>query len=122
MKNIIISLVSLLVGVGIGWYFGYTRPIAKVSRDAHREMPALQAAVRSDDTFAAVIALNAIPLIEAGDTQKAVKVLAYPIGNYYRFYALHAGTNQEWLQMRARIEQIASTNQVVDAEIHKKVD
>jgi hypothetical protein len=113
--RIVISLFSLLVGVGIGWYFGH----AKVSRVAYQEIFALKDAVSSDDRFAAVIAMDAIPLVEAGDTQKAVKVLAYPIGEYYRFHALQAGTNQDRLRMRVQIEQMASTNQIVYAEIHK---
>jgi hypothetical protein len=118
MKSIIILLVGLLVGVGVGWYFGYTRPIAKANRDARREMLAMTV----DDTMSALIAVKAIPLVESGDTQKAVKWLSKPIGSYYRVYALHAGTNDERLSMRAMIEQLASTNSVVDTEIHRKIE
>jgi hypothetical protein len=118
MKIIIIFLVGLLVGLGVGWYFGYTRPIAKANRDARREMLAMTA----DDTMAALIAVKAIPLVESGDTQKAVQWLSKPIGSYYRVYSLHAGTNDERLSMRAMIEKLASTNSVVDAEIHRNVE
>jgi hypothetical protein len=118
MKSIIILLVGLLVGVGVGWYVGYTRPIAKANRDAHQELLAMTA----DDTMAAIIAMRAIPLVESGDTQKAVQWLSKPIGTYYRVYGLHAGTNDERLTLRAKIEQLASTNSVVDAEIHRKIE
>jgi hypothetical protein len=118
MKSIVILLVGLLVGGGVGWYFGYTRPIAKANRDAHQEMLATEA----DDCMAAVFAVRAIPMIESGDTQKAVAWLAKPIGSYYRAYALPAGTNDERLTLRAKIEQLANTNSVVDTEIHRKIE
>ena len=118
MKIIIISLISLLVGVGIGWYFGYTRPIAKANRDARQEMLATE----SDDWEAALFAVKAIPLIESGDTQKAVRWLVSPIGSYYRVYGPLAGTNEDRLKMLTMIKQLASTNSAVDAEIHRKVE
>jgi hypothetical protein len=118
MKIIIISLFSLLVGAGFGWYFGYTMPIAKANRDARQEMLSIQA----DDSMAAIIAIRAVPLIESGDTQKAVQWLSKPIGSYYRVYALHAGTNEERLNLRGQIEEMASTNSVIAAEIHRKVE
>jgi len=118
MKTIIILLIGLLVGLGVGWYFGYTKPIAKANRDAHQEMLATE----SDDSMAAIIAVRAIPLIESGDTQKAVGWLVKPVGSYYRVYGLHAGMNDERLKLRGMIEQLASTNSAVDAEIHRKVE
>jgi hypothetical protein len=118
MKTLIVLLAGLLVGVGVGWYVGYTRPIAKANRDAHQEMLATE----SDDWEAALFAVKAVPLIESGDTQKAVGWLVKPIGSYYRVYTLHAGTNDERLKLRAMIEQLASTNSAVDAEIHRKVE
>ena len=118
MKIIIIVLVSLLVGVGVGWYFGYTRPIAKANRDAHQEMLATE----SDDWEAALFAVKAIPLIESGDSQKAVGWLVKPIGSYYRVYSPHPGTNEERLKLLTMIQQLASTNSAVDAELHRKVE
>ncbi len=79
-------------------------------------------ATEADDSMAAIIAVRAIPLVESGDTQKAVEWLAKPVGSYYRVYALHAGTNDERLTLRAKIEQLASTNSVVDTEIHRKIE
>ena len=37
-------------------------------------------------------------------------------------YATKAGTNGERLSLRAEIEQLASTNSLVAAEIHRKVE
>jgi hypothetical protein len=118
MKSIVILLVGLLVGVGGGWYVGYTRPITKANRDARQELLAMEA----DDCMAAIIAVRVIPMIESGDTQNAIAWLAKPIGSYYRVYALHAGTNDQRLTLRAKIEQLASTNSVVDTEIHRKIE
>jgi alpha-glucosidase (family GH31 glycosyl hydrolase) len=66
--------------------------------------------------------VKAIPVVESGDTQKAVYLLALPIGGWYRVYANKAGTNEERLTLRAKIEQLASTNSVVAGEIHKKIE
>jgi hypothetical protein len=118
MKIIIISLISLSVGIGIGWCFGYTRPIAEADRDARQEMLAMQ----NDDCKAAIVAVRAVFLLDSGNTQKAVEWLSDPISRYYYcFYALNAGTNEERLKMRAVIEQLAHTNQVVAASISNKM-
>lgn len=114
VKTIIILLVGLLVGVGFGWYFGYTRPLAKADRDARKEMLKTE----NDDWEAALFAVKAIPLVESGDKQGAVEWLAKPIGSYYRVYGPHAGTNEERLKMLAMIEQLAGTNPAVNTEIH----
>ena len=118
MKLVIALSLGLFIGLGVGWYAGYTRPLTKANRDARRYMEALE----MDDSMAAVFAVRAIPIVESGDTKKAVQCLAKPIGNYYRLYAAKAGTNDMRLSLRAKIEQLASSNSIVDAEIHRKLE
>src|SRR5450759_314590 len=118
MKIIIALTVGLLIGAGVGWYAGYTRPLTKSNRDARRYLTTMEV----DDSTAAIFAVRAIPIVESGDTQKAVQWLAKPIGSYYRVYETKAGTNAERLSLRAKIEQLASTNSVVAAEIHRKIE
>jgi hypothetical protein len=113
MKIIIITLVSLLVGVGIGWYLGYTRPIAQASRDMHDE----ESAYESGDAKAAAIAIDTISCIDSGDTEKAVQFLSLPIAGYYNIYAKRIGTNEQRLKICDNIEQLARTNQIVAARI-----
>ena len=84
--------------------------------------PILRAIADAGYTTPTPIQVKAIPVVESGDTQKAVHLLALPIGGWYRVYASKAGTNEERLTLRAKIEQLASTNSVVAAEIHRKIE
>jgi hypothetical protein len=118
MKIIAALIVGLLAGSAVGWYAGYTHPAVKESR----EVSQLLTNMEWDDSKAANFAVKAIPVVESGDTQKAVHLLALPIGGWYRVYASKAGTNQDRVLLRAKIEQLASTNPVVAAEIQKKID
>jgi len=118
MKIIIALIAGLLIGSGVGWYAGHTRPAAQANRGVEQ----LFTAMEWDDSKAANFAVKAIPVVESGDTQKAIHLLALPIGGWYRVYASKAGTNEERLTLRAKIEQLASTNSVVDAEIQRKVE
>jgi hypothetical protein len=118
MKTIVGLVIGLLIGSILGWCFGYTRPIAKASREAQQEMHNVEV----DDSMAAIIAVKTIPFVEAGETNKAIQWLVKPVGSYYRVYATRAGTNEERLRLRTMIEQLASTNQMVNAEIHRKVE
>ncbi len=118
MKIIIALIAGLVIGTGVGWYAGYSRPAAKVNRNEIQFYKTME----WDDSKAAHFAVKAIPVVESGDTQKAVHLLALPIGGWYRVYASHAGTNEERLTLRAKIEQLASTNSIVDAEIHRKIE
>jgi hypothetical protein len=117
MKIITVSLVSLLVGVGIGWYFGYTRSDAQ----AAKEVGSVLEAQESGAAVAAVFATEAVGCIDAGDTQKAVQFLSLPIAHYWVGYAIRAGTNSQRLKVRSYIEQSAYTNQIVAAQIKKEM-
>ena len=113
MKTIIISLVALLVGVGIGWYVGYTIPNAQTEK----EVGSVLEAQESGDAVTATFAADSIRYIDSGDTQKAIRCLSIPIAHYWTEYAIDAGTNSQRLKVRSYIEQWASTNQIVAAEI-----
>lgn len=118
MKILATLTVGLVVGLAIGWYVGHTRPMNAANRDARRYLTTMEV----DDSTAALFALRAIPIVESGDIKKAVTWLAKPIGSYYRVYASKAGTNEDRLALRAKIEQLASTNAAVAAEIQKKIE
>jgi hypothetical protein len=81
MRRIIIPLACLLVGIGLGWFFGYTRPAAKNQRELLRQYQCVRdnfhmtdaemadfgehqqeyfAAMKRQDEMAAVIALAAL--------------------------------------------------------------
>ena len=113
MKIIITSLVSLLVGVAVGWYVGYTRPIAKADRHVWQELQ------DADDESgrAALYSMGAIQMIDAGEPQKAVQVLSVPIADFYVLSTLNPSTNEFRLKIRDLIERLARTNQVVAVQI-----
>ena len=71
--------------------------------------------MEGDDGAAAIIAMDAIPCIEAGDTQKAVQYLSFTIGHYYSHYAIQSRPDELRLKLRTQIEQLASTNQIIAA-------
>ena len=118
MKLLVVLSVGLIIGAAIGWYVGHTRPMNAANRDARRYLTTMEV----DDSTAAIFALRAIPIVESGDTKKAVAWLAKPIGSYYRVYASKAGTNEDRLTLRAKIEQLASTNAAVATEIQRKTE
>src|SRR5208283_5696098 len=99
MKIIIVSFISLLVGIGVGWHFGYTRATAQADVEVRGELEAYE----SGDAKAAAFAAEAVRCIDSGETQKAVQFLSLPIASYYSVYAIHAGTNAERLKLRAYI-------------------
>src|SRR4051794_16201468 len=75
MKTLAASSLSLLVGASLGWYIGYTRPIAEGNRLAKAELQSMN----KDIGMGASVAMGAIPLIDRGDYDTAVKRLARPI-------------------------------------------
>lgn len=107
MKRIIPLLACTLIGVGIGWYCGYTRPSLNHQREIIRQyqffkdklhMTDADAAelgrktpqyfedVKRQDEMAAVYALPTFKFLEHGDTEHAKSILLKAIGHYYRAY------------------------------------
>ena len=137
MKRIIPFLVCFLLGVGIGWYFSYTRPVAKhqrellrqyqdVKRDvqmtdaemaeAGRRIPQYFEDVKRQDELAAIFALEAFKDLERGDTEETKRRLLQPIGSYYREYHEKGGDPI----LLAKIEGAAQEYPAVAAEISRE--
>jgi uncharacterized protein YneF (UPF0154 family) len=114
MKPLIAS-VSLVVGLVVGFYIGYRYYERHITNEAVQQM---MAEMESSDGYHAAEAVRIIELIDSGDRSNAVRILSTPIANYYQWYAVHADTDQE-RKLRVFIEQLASTNQVVAAAIHR---
>jgi uncharacterized protein YneF (UPF0154 family) len=110
----LIALVSLVVGLVIGFCIGYRYYERHITNQAVRQM---MEQMESSDGEHAAEASRVIELIESGDKSNAVRILSRPIANYYQWYAVHADTDRE-RKLRAFIEQLASTNQVVADAIH----
>ena len=69
----------------------------------------------------AAVSARTISLIDSGQDQQAVQILSSPIAHYYHFYASSTFTNEQWLKLRAMIEGLARTNQIVAARIAEEM-
>ena len=139
MKRIIPFLVCLLIGAGVGWYFGYSRPAAKNQRELLRQyqyvrdnfhMTDEQMAeagpkisqyfedMRRQDEMAAVVALGAFKYLERGDTDETKKRLLRAVGSYYRVYHGKEGDTN----IMAQIEKAAQDYPAIAAEISRKIE
>lgn len=118
MKTCVASVIFLVVGLAAGFYIGY--------RDYHKHMAdeavhQLVEFTESSDAFNAGMSARAISLIDSGQEQNAIHLLSYPLAHYYYIYASSTFTNEERLRLRATIDALASSNQVVAAEITKEM-
>jgi hypothetical protein len=113
VKIIIASLVSLLVGSSVGYYFGYTRPTATFERETRQQLDMYE----NGKTMAAAVSVDAMQYIDSGEISNAVQLLSMPIASYYCDSGLQTHTNAERLKLRGYIEQLASTNHVIAARI-----
>ena len=113
MKALIASFVSLLLGVGIGWYFEH--------RHAEREMSdvveQMQQPIESSDREKATRAIRAIEMIQSGESSNAVQLLSRPIADFYHFHAHLAHNDERTKDLLIWIERYASTNSVVASAI-----
>src|SRR5438046_65956 len=107
MKRLIPYLLCVLFGTLMGWYYGYTRPVAVHYRELLKEyhevlgqthltdkemaelgtkLPQYFEDVKRLDEMAAAMALSAYYLLEEGDIESAKKWLTRAIGSYYCQY------------------------------------
>ena len=114
--RVIKLFIILAVGLLIGWSLGYTRPTTKKNDEVTKFLSNME----WDDSKAANFAVKAIPAIESGDREKAVALLALPIGSWYRVYSERVSTNEDRLRLKRSIEELAGTNAVVASAIHKR--
>lgn len=123
-----------MLGIGIGWYFGYTRPVAKHQRellkeyhdvkeflhmtdkeiaDAGRKIPQYFEDVKRQDEMTAVVALGVFKLLEKDDVNGAKEALAHHVGSYYRLYRSTGGD----ASVLSMIEEAARQHPIISAEI-----
>ncbi len=118
MKKCIASVIFLMVGLAVGFYAGNRSYHKHVADEAVQQ---LVESGESSDALMAATSARAISLIDSDQDQQAVEMLSYPIGRYYYLYASSEFTNAQRLKLRAVIDALASSNQVVAAHIAKKL-
>jgi hypothetical protein len=130
MKHIITSIVCLAAGVGIGWYFGYTRPTLQamhLTQELQKEtgipmeemaksVPDALASLQRQDETAARYSLGAYKILAQGDVESAKSRLLLAVGSYYRVYHDKGGDTN----LLAAIAEAAQKYPAVAAEISRK--
>jgi len=111
-------VISVLVGLAIGWHFGYRYCDRYYTNEAMRQMVEQ---TESSDALMASMSSRTISLIDSGQDKEAVQMLSFPIASYYYVYASSTFTNEQRLKLRALIDGLASTNQIVAAQIAKEM-
>jgi hypothetical protein len=114
MKVLLASVISLFLGLGIGWYIGHRQAFYYVPETTREAL----AAIESSDGEKAARAVRAIQAIDSGDAQGAVQLLSHPIASYYSEYS-NLGTNDRRERVIVLIEQLARTNQFVAERIRE---
>ncbi|MFO1477145.1 MAG: hypothetical protein U1F98_10895 [Verrucomicrobiota bacterium] len=138
MKRIVLFIIAILLGVGIGWYFGYTRPTVKnqrkllreyqITRDNFQMTDAEMAdfaehrqeyfeAMKRQDEMAAAMALGALVPLERGDVEKAKSRLQTTISIYFRGHRQDGDSN-----VLRHITAFAATNAALSNAIYRRLE
>jgi len=113
MKAFLASAVFLVLGLGLGSFLEHHR----AERERTEIVQQMAEGSESADRLLAVMAARAVQMVESGQSQQAVQMLASPIARYYTLYT-GVGTKEERrAETRALIEQLSKTNRVVAARI-----
>lgn len=128
----------LLLGLSVGWYFGYTRPSVKNQRKLLKEyqvvrgafgltdkqmaeigeqLPQIRQQMAREDEMAAAMALGALVKLEQGDIEKAKSRLQTTISIYYRRHHHDGNTN-----VLRHIMTFAATNAALSNTIYRKLE
>ena len=112
MKTVIGSVVALILGLGLGFYFKDHRSDREKTETVRLMVESVESSAGAD----AARAVRAIQFIESDQRQEAVQLLSGPIADYYMVYG-ELSANERRSQLRSMIEELAKTNQVVAARI-----
>jgi hypothetical protein len=130
------SVLCLALGFSLGWYFGYSRPVAEnqrrllkvdqTAREAFRAVvedfsdyeakpPQFWEAAKIQNEYAALISLQVLKDLEQSELHKAKQELASTVGLYYRAHRRDGNTN-----LLACIERVATANTALSNAICRK--
>lgn len=132
------SCLCLLLGLSVGWYFGYTRPsVQNQSKllneyqslrdklgmtdeqlaEIGKQLPHLRRQMAREDEMAAAMALGALVKLERGDIEKARSVLERTVSIYYRGHQHDGNSN-----VLRNIEKLAASSASLSNAIHRKLE
>jgi hypothetical protein len=119
MKAFFMSVISLLVGLAMGGYLGYSYYERHITNLAVQE---LADGKESSDRLEAAKGVRAIELIQTGNTQQAIEMFSIPIADFYSSYVDLTHNDKRTKELLAQIEGCARTNQVVAAQIKMQMN
>jgi hypothetical protein len=114
MKALISSVVCLVAGLAVGFFIGYRYYERYITNEAIKQM---LDGMESSQTLAAARGLQAIQLIDAGNTQQVIQMSLYPVADFYSAYASSTHNDERTKEWVAKIHQFARTNQAVASQI-----
>jgi hypothetical protein len=135
MRTLIASLIALILGTALGWYFGYTRPVgrnswrvAQITGWAPSQIS--DAFNAPDETFRKLVgtqqeavaraSLSALMSLEDGQTDRAKDFLAHRISDYYTSdYKLDAPSESRE-RLRRHIEEASEKSPALKQVIETK--
>jgi hypothetical protein len=138
MNRLILLTVSLALGIGIGWYFGYTRPSVKNQRELLRQYHYVRDnfrmtdadmaafadhrqeyfdAIKRTDEFAAALSLASLRRLDYGNINGTRNMLELTISAYYRGHRQDGDSN-----LIFHIDAYAATNASLSNAIHRKLE
>ncbi len=131
-----IATATLVVGVGLGWYVGHTRPEIRtmsLAREAgasdediirmYKDMQQILADHRQDFLSSAALSVNVLSALEEDDMERAEKWLVVTISGYYQMCL--ADTPDQQLdesrrKLKRRIEALIQRNDKLRAGVEGK--
>jgi hypothetical protein len=130
MKRAIQFFACVLVGVGVGWYFGHSHAISEYQREALKNLPTIEAQMLAIDrqrteyyksakpweTGTAETALAGLKDLDTNDMKDARFRFAELLGFYYRSHWNDGNTNV----LKTDIVTFAAKDVVLSNEIYGK--
>ena len=93
MKYFITSIVCVAVGIGIGWYFGYSSPATK-HQELLKKYQRLEEVKSKDEWLLGLFARKALEEVEKAGTNQPEQFVYLTIGEYY--YELRRDQYNGW--------------------------
>ncbi len=126
----------LALGLGAGWYWGYTRPQSYYARnfkkitgmsdqeiaEAARNAKSATADMALQESYVAATDLGVLQKLEAGQTDAAKQFLAKRVAGYYRVYSKLQRPSSDREALLARIEKAGEQSPVLKAALAEKAE
>jgi len=103
--------------MSLGWYAGKLTERHKTTAAVQQMLQTIESA----DRVQAARDVQAITLIESGETLKAIRSLCVPIANYCDVYTVRTNDTEAQLRLRVLIQELMQTNRVAAQEISNRM-